>query len=780
MGVTAFASDADGTTNDVTYSLSSNPGNAFSIDADTGEVTVNDPSQLDFENAQSMQIEVTATSEDGSTSSEAFNIAINDVDEFDVSAVTDSDTTTNAVSESASVGASVGVTAFASDADGTTNDVTYSLSSNPGNAFSIDADTGEVTVNDPSQLDFETATSMQIEVTATSQDGSVNQATFAISVDDVNEGANVAVNNASGDEDTAIALNIELSDVEAGATVSVTIADVPTGATLSAGTDNGDGSWTLEQSDLSGLTIMSAPNSDEDFTLSVTTDVSESGNTVSYNNSIEVTVDAVADAPALSVINASAMQEVFESTFEVGVGDGSTLFVSDADGWVAGSEAIEIRNENQHTGDAADGDQFIELNSSTYYDDASIVQRTVSTEEDTPYELNFQVSPRPGAEQYSDFIVQAVDVDTGVVLKTMEVNWDGNAVNELTWEQHSFQFVGNGGDVRLVFQDSGQVNTYGRGALIDDIQFSESSGVNGAEPIDMSSLIAIGAVDNDGSETITLDFNGLPDAATLASASGEIDIEDGVANISLDDLASLQLTMPSGFTGNLNIEVTANSTEQTGGDTASSTETLSINIVSNDENLDSSGLSSDDNLSGTSSDDVLYGGEGDDTVSAGDGNDILYGGSGDDVLNGQDGNDMLMGGDGDDTLNGGDGNDFLQGGTGNDTLDGGAGDDVIYAGVGDDSLLGGDGNDIFIFEQGNGSDSIDGGAGNSWTDSIDLSDIAANAADSSSPWTIEVDGQAVDYDINAELLELGTDVSGVIQFDDGSQISFDNIENIEW
>ena len=72
VGVTAFASDADGTTNDVTYSLSSNPGNAFSIDADTGEVTVNDPSQLDFENAQSMQIEVTATSEDGSTSSETF------------------------------------------------------------------------------------------------------------------------------------------------------------------------------------------------------------------------------------------------------------------------------------------------------------------------------------------------------------------------------------------------------------------------------------------------------------------------------------------------------------------------------------------------------------------------------------------------------------------------------------------------------------------------------------------------------------------------------------
>ena len=35
---------------------------------DTGEVTVNDPSALDFETSQTMQIEVTATSQDGSTS----------------------------------------------------------------------------------------------------------------------------------------------------------------------------------------------------------------------------------------------------------------------------------------------------------------------------------------------------------------------------------------------------------------------------------------------------------------------------------------------------------------------------------------------------------------------------------------------------------------------------------------------------------------------------------------------------------------------------------------
>ena len=470
VGVTGFATDADAG-DSVTYSLTSNPNNAFAIDATTGEVTVADPNGLDFESAQTMQIEVTATSTDGSSSNATFDIGITDDNsEFSISAVTDSDAGANTINESASVGDSVGVTGFATDADAG-DSVTYSLTSNPNNAFAIDATTGEVTVADPNGLDFESAQTMQIEVTATSTDGSSSNATFAINVNDVNEGATVTTSSTSGDEDTAIALNVQLSDAEPGATITVTIGNVPTGAVLSAGTDNGDGSWTLDQSELSGLTVTPPLHSDVDFTLSVTTDVAEHGVTHTYNNSIDVTVDAVVDAPSLSVIDANSMQQVFESTFEVGIGDGSTIFVSSAGGWEAGSEAIEIRHEGQHPGDAADGDQFIELNQATNFDDASIVQRTISTEEGSPYELSFQTSPRPGDEQYSDFMVQAIDVTTGNVLKTLQVDWDGNAISELTWQTHSFNFIGTGGDVQLVFTDIGTMNVNGRGALIDDIQF---------------------------------------------------------------------------------------------------------------------------------------------------------------------------------------------------------------------------------------------------------------------------------------------------------------------
>src|SRR5258707_524222 len=131
VGITAFASDADATTNAVSYSLSSNPGGLFAIDTNTGVVTT--AAAIDREAlGASTAIEVTATSADGSTAAKTFSIAINDVNEFAVSTPLDTDVAVNAVDENVAAGTVVGITAFASDADATTNAVSYSLSSNPG------------------------------------------------------------------------------------------------------------------------------------------------------------------------------------------------------------------------------------------------------------------------------------------------------------------------------------------------------------------------------------------------------------------------------------------------------------------------------------------------------------------------------------------------------------------------------------------------------------------------------------------------------------------------
>jgi len=794
VGLIAFASDADAG-DSVSFGLTDDAGGRFAIDPSTGVVTVADASLLDYETATSHTITVQATSTDGSTATKSFVISLSDdTGEFGVSAVSDSDATANSVSEGASNGDVVGVTALASDGDAS-DTVTFSLTDDAGGRFAIDSATGVVTVADASLLDYESAASHTITVQATSTDGSTATQDFTIGVGNVVEAASVSTSDSSGDEDTAIALDISVSDLDAAATHTVTITGVPSGATLSAGTDQGGGTWTLTTAQVSGLTVTSPADSDADFQLGVTvTSDDGSGPVTSSTETIDVTVDAVADAPALTLTHGYSKTLMSESSFETG---GSSGFVSGSlDGWSAipGSE-IEIWHENDVAGDAYEGDEFIEINyeGSGTYADAGGIERTISTDADTPYELSFQVSPRPGFESYMDFEVRAIDVSSGDVLKTMAITWDGNTVSELTWTQYTLQFVGTGGDVQLVLEDTGAVHDYGRGAYVDDIRLSELEAFTASDTIDMSELISVGLTDTDGSETLgDVEISNIPTGAVIAVGGTPIDTSGGTVSVTTSQLANLTLQAPAGFTGDLYLDVTVTSTEAENGDTATSSDTLTISVVSNDENMNGMGSSSGSTISGGSGDDTLYGGGGNDTIYGNAGEDVLYGGSGNDHLFGGDDNDTLMGGDGrdrlygnagddflyggdgDDRLYGSDGDDTLYGGGGDDRLDGGAGDDLLIGGEGNDTAFGGDGDDTFIFGDGWGNDSFDGGGG-SWTDTIHISgreDLTAY-----SDWTLT--GATV-VDSGDGYLQLADDSDGTITLDDGSQLTFTDVDRIEW
>lgn len=198
-----------------------------------------------------------------------------------------------------------------------------------------------------------------------------------------------------------------------------------------------------------------------------------------------------------------------------------------------------------------------------------------------------------------------------------------------------------------------------------------------------------------------------------------------------------------------------------------------------------SGGAGNDRLTGGSGNDVLNGGAGDDRLSGGTGDDRLHGGSGDDRLHGGAGNDRLNGGAGDDRLNGGAGDDRLHGGAGDDRLIGGAGDDHIRGGSGNDTIIGGDGedqlygnagDDLFVLEAG-GNTSVHGGHG--WTDTMDLSNVVDGGPDGGD-WTISLDSGSSIEATGSDYLELSNDASGSITLDDGSVISFDGLERIEW
>ncbi|HVJ84669.1 MAG TPA: ELWxxDGT repeat protein [Caulifigura sp.] len=185
VGITALATDADATAT-VTYSMIDSAGGRFAIHPTSGIVTVADGSLLDREQARSWNISVLAVSSDGSKNSKAFSIAIEDVNEFKLSGIVDSNTAApNVVTENAANGALVGITAFASDGDATNNSVTYSLLDTAGGRFAIHATTGVITVANGALLDYEQAKFWAISVLAVSSDGSKNSKAFAIAVGDV-------------------------------------------------------------------------------------------------------------------------------------------------------------------------------------------------------------------------------------------------------------------------------------------------------------------------------------------------------------------------------------------------------------------------------------------------------------------------------------------------------------------------------------------------------------------------------------------------------------------
>lgn len=183
VGVTAFASDADATTNAVSYSLDDDAGGLFAIDPNSGVISV--AGAIDRESADSHTITVRATSADGSFSTNNFTIDVSDVDEFDTTSIGDGNASANSVAENSPVGTTAGITAFASDADATTNAITYTFDDDAAGRFAIDANTGLVTV--AGALDYESAASVDITVRATSADGSFTTQVFTIDLLDQND-----------------------------------------------------------------------------------------------------------------------------------------------------------------------------------------------------------------------------------------------------------------------------------------------------------------------------------------------------------------------------------------------------------------------------------------------------------------------------------------------------------------------------------------------------------------------------------------------------------------
>jgi hypothetical protein len=322
--------------------------------------------------------------------------------------------------------------------------------------------------------------------------------------------------------------------------------------------------------------------------------------------------------------------------------------------------------------------------------------------------------------RYTLFDADGNQVGSGYVDSSASAN-SGYQVDLTLTADQSFQYV--------VFEATADNGYSGSDFKIQSIAYTTDATIE--YPLDVDVALA----DTDGSERLTITIDGLPDGASLSAGT---DNGDGSWSIAEDQIDGLTLSVTDALDTGFQLTVNATTTDA-GGDT----ETVSASV-----DIEPLGI-----VSGTDAQDRLPGTDGADLLQAGDGNDKV-GGFG--------------------------GNDLVDGGAGDDTLYGGAGDDTLVGGEGDDWASGQDGNDTYIFNPFEGNDTFQGGSGGGWTDTIQLNADADPNADPENPWTIEVDGNQVQYDLAAHALELNPDTSGVITLSDGSELTFDGIEKIEW
>ena len=176
---TALASDPED--DDLSFSIvSGNDLGTFKMDQSMGEITVNDAEPLDFETNPTFELLVEAN--DGKLSGTS-TIIVNLIDVNEAPSI-DDDTFT--IDENSPTGTSVGIVT-ASDVDG--DDLTFSIKSgNINSTFEIDPSTGELKVEDSTELDYEKQTFIElvVEVTDDGEGNLKDEDTITVNIIDKN------------------------------------------------------------------------------------------------------------------------------------------------------------------------------------------------------------------------------------------------------------------------------------------------------------------------------------------------------------------------------------------------------------------------------------------------------------------------------------------------------------------------------------------------------------------------------------------------------------------
>ncbi|MGB0835872.1 MAG: Ig-like domain-containing protein, partial [Psychrobium sp.] len=242
-----FANDSD-PEND-SLSLSTDAAHPAVSHAVNGTVTVVDGKIVftpDDNYYGPAQFDYTVTDGNGGYDTATVYLTVTPVDDGPISPITDIDSTTNTVSELASIGDGTGVHADATSPNG--GDITYSLNDTANGRFAIDSSTGEITVNE----DFDQADvgDHTVTVKAVAQDGTSSVENFIISITE-NNAPIVQAASFTEQGDTGV-INFNLSDyvtdveddADSSKITSIVIQSLPDASAGTLVKVNGDGTTT--------------------------------------------------------------------------------------------------------------------------------------------------------------------------------------------------------------------------------------------------------------------------------------------------------------------------------------------------------------------------------------------------------------------------------------------------------------------------------------------------------------------------------------------------------
>ncbi|MCX7417976.1 MAG: cadherin domain-containing protein [Planctomycetia bacterium] len=679
IGVTASSSDPAGGV--VTFGLSDDAGGRFTINSSTGVVTVANGGLLNHDIITSHIITIVATDVGGMASSQNFTINVTNVAPI---TPTDVNGAANTLPENSANGTLVGVTASSSDPSGGT--IAYSLSNNAGGRFTINAETGVVSVANGSLLDFESATSHSITAVATDAGGLTSSQNFTINLSDVAESLTIGVNDWG---------NGSLTLSRSGNTVRVRRTD--TQAEVASAPING----------ITGVVITGRDVSDElviDFAGGSPLAAGMTFNGAGGSDTVRMTA-FVGSATSVN--------------YTVATGGAATISVN--------ADVFSTTNIERYLDSIAAADRAMSFNGGN----DQLILTDVGTNNDGQSKLAQTGGPSVEFKNpTTSFTLNAgsgndtVDLNAVDTLFTAGMQVNGGDDNDTLNNNLSRSASLNGGNGNDVLRGGAGADTLNGGADNDTL-----TGNAGNDSL-------LGGLGND-----VFIFA----AATVA---GEIDTLTELANEGNDLLDFSALASTIVVTANLTSDtVLATHTNRTIKTAATGQAANFEQVVGGAGNDSLTGNAADNRLDGGAGNDTLTGSAGNDLLIGGAGNDSLVGGANDDVYFfaaatvAETDTIVELANEGSDLLDfssllaavpvtanlssttttlathtnrtvkvtavtslpffeniiGGAGNDVLTGNAANNRLEGRAGSDSLTGGAGNDQLLGGSGDDVYLF-----------------------------------------------------------------------------------